>query len=400
MTLRPALRLLALLAAPLLLSSLPSTVTACPYDIRDAGFIVRDPSPYRLVFYANDTTPSREKLPQWVDSAAHSELGEANVVAEVANLARLEKTDPLRVHFDKLAPQKLPTPVLISPRNQAFLVPGFDTTAVTEQSVTDFVRSVVRSPVREQLAQHLVDAWCTILILPGADAVENQRVTKAVAEARKAIVGTTTPMGTQIRVQPFVITTYAGDPVESVVRWSLGMTDKEPPLPEVAIVWGMARRIGPVLKGDQISASSVGNLLRLLGENCTCTSDPAYLIGPSVPFVWDEKLRQATRDALGFDPDSPQARNTLAGVWTTLEPGVEPNENVLPNPGGGYIEFPAEPDQGEGAPEGDDPDEVGAAPTSWENRGLKVAAITAVGLGGAAGGGGALVWWLRRKRCV
>jgi len=181
-----------------------------------------------------------------------------------------------------------------------------------------------------------------------------------------------------------------------VLRWSLGLDDCATEA-RVAILWGVGRRLGPILSGDKLTATNLAACFKLLGENCTCTADPRSFLGPCVPLAWTKAQRQEVRDRLGFDPEAPEARNSLAGVWTTLESGKVTGGDALPDPGAGYIEFPVEPGgEQPPAPEGGGPQANLNLP--WEQRGLRVAAMVGGGIAVAASGSTAALLILRRRR--
>ena len=94
------------------------------------------------------------------------------------------------------------------------------------------------------------------------------------------------------------------------------------PQARIAVLFGMSRRIGPVLSANVVSVSLLKNVFALLGRNCTCTSDPAWLLGPAAPLVWGQDGERTA------DADSTQL---------TFPPPVGP----------GYIKFSIEPGTGE-----------------------------------------------------
>lgn len=367
---------------------------ACPYSIRDAGFIVRDPQPYKLTVLVRGAGPEAASLQAWLAAAGRKVLADSNVETEFVDLTATPD-HPAKRLFDKLPQQDLPCALLISPRGPALRM--FPTGGRwTAETVEDLARRAVTSPLRDEIAQRLVASWCVVVLVPGEDAEENRRAAQAIAEARAQVKGFRTEMGVVIDEPPWVTRVFCGEPEEEVLRWSLGVDQCEASQTRVAILWGVGRRLGPVLSGDKLTATNLAACFRLLGENCTCTADPHSFLGPCVPLAWSKGQRQEIRDRLGFDPEAPEARNVLSGVWTTLESGRVNGGDALPDPGAGYIEFPVEPGAGEQppAPEGGGPQ----ANQGWEQQGLRVAAMVGGGIAAAAGGGTAALLILRRRR--
>jgi hypothetical protein len=372
-----------------------TVANACPYSIRDAGFIVRDPQPYKLTVLVRGTTPETASLPAWLATAGRKELANSNVEAEFVDLAT-QPNHPAKAHFDKLPQKDLPCALLISPRGEAMrLLPAGG--KWNAETLEELAHRTVVSPQREELARRLIGSWCVVVLAPGEDDVENRRAMQVIAEARAEVRGFRTEMGVSIDELPWVTRVFCGEPEEEVFRWGLGMDAAGESQTRVAIVWGVGRRLGPVLSGEKLTTSNLAACFKLLGENCTCTADPRSFLGPCVPLVWPQELRQQIRDQLGFDPDAPEARNVLSGVWVTLESGKMPAGDALPDPGAGYIEFPVEPGA-EQPPVQEGGEPQANAGRGWERRGLRMAALVGGGITVAVGGGTAALLVLRRRR--
>jgi hypothetical protein len=191
--------------------------------------------------------------------------------------------------------------------------------------------------------------------------------------------------------------------------WSLGLASENQAQARIAVLYGMSRRIGPVLGPDVVSASLLQNVFALLGRNCTCTTDPDWLLGPAAPLVWRRDLQQQVYDELGFDPNSPEVAATLGGVWTSLaslgsqdgEPTTDADgtQATFPPPlRPGYIEFSIEPGTGEGqeanwpaAPDAD-------VTATVEQRSLHVILRMGIILALLVAGGSIALWLRQRRR--
>jgi len=341
---RPILWLQALLvvAAVWLVGSAPAAL-GCPYCIQEAGFIVHEPDPYQLVVFVRDRTPRKDELAQWLAAASEVWLRESNVEAELVNLDQ-QPHHEARAYFDELNPQRLPAAILVSPRQQAMLVPGLSGSALSQDAVGEAVSALVMSPAREEIIAHIITDWCVVIIAEGADAAENQRLQSECAAAAQDLVGFRTEMGHTIEKPPHIISIAPDDADEAVLMWSLGLTEGNTGKAQVAVVFGMVRRVGAVLPAAEVTEMNMLDLFRLLGRNCACTSDPTWLLGPAAPVIWGQDLDLRVRDQFGFDPNSPAVLNTLAGVWVTLaEADAEPAAQALPPAQTGYMEFPVEP---------------------------------------------------------
>ncbi len=381
------------LCLPLLaaLSAACTVALACPYTIRDAGFIVRDPSPYRLCICVADRTPGREHLDEWLRDSAAELLAEANVEVETVNLDH----DPDHEATAGLASpelRELPAAVLVSPGGDALRMPGPATDRMADEQLLALVGAVASSPKRDELKAHLVDNWCVTVLAEGSDTTANQRARAAAKAAGEEIVGKSTELGQVIETEPHLLAVAADDPAERLLIASLGLADGDPADPRLAVVFGAGRRLGPVLQGAEIAKRPVLEYLEMLARSCTCTSDPGELLGPSVPLVWDADTRARAREALGFDPEKPEVRMVLAGVWQSL---AAPDRSAS-EPFGytdEYVEFPVETSAQPPGVTGELPE--AKAPLGTRVAHLLIVLLAGIGVVGAAVGG---VLFLRRTK--
>ena len=297
-------------------------VHACPYSIRDSAFIgSQDPPSYNLYFVVDRNAPIREELTEWVELAADAWLGDAATKARVmdrvdARSHRLEELLPAR----SLDPARLPIAVLVSPQEDATIVPGFGPGNVSQDAVMDAVVSVVESPARIDLREHLIESWCAVLIVEGKDLAENARAEKAIRAAIQRITGTTTEMGKVVTTGPYLYTVSPDDVNERLFLWSLGLAEPDADTTTVraTMLVGRSERRGPIFAGAEITADSLYDAFVMLGRSCSCTTAEMWLTGPIPPLDWGPEMQDAVSDELGFDPRDPEAvrsiRNVVAGI--------------------------------------------------------------------------------------
>jgi len=308
-----------ILTAGVLLIALATSAGACPYSIHDAGFIVRDVSPYHLYLCLASDTPGREDLRTRFRRAAGTYLLDSNVAGEVVNVHDLPTHEAAR-HLKAMGKVDLPAVLLVSPRGEALRLPGPGVSLASDESCEAMMRDVVSSPAVEKLRAHLVDRWCAIVVdAASCSPSERERAAKTAQAAAQRAVGITTEMAQSIDKPPFVLLLEGGPQArgEAVLRWSLGIGESAPTSPVAAVVFGAGRRLGPLIRGAALTEQALLDDIAVLGRNCTCTSDPTDVIGPTIPMVWDAKTRARAAKALGFDPESPDALMTLSGVWRT-----------------------------------------------------------------------------------
>ena len=109
-----------------------------------------------------------------------------------------------------------------------------------------------------------------------------------------------------VHTPPHVITIKSNETEkESVLLWSLGWEKKDAEHPAIAMMYGRARRMGPILTGNMIKQDVIENMMRFIGEDCECGLDRSWMLGTMLPLRWDSKLKAAVFKEHGFDADNP-----------------------------------------------------------------------------------------------
>ena len=405
---------LAAIAVSLLLCIGSPGAHACPYSIRDAGFIVRETKPYQLVFLTqNAQIPQYEELlaDALASGARAEQLRHANLSAEVLGTERDAGHDAVKALLQsptEAVRQGRAVSALLSPNGKLLAQAPVGKTEA-KNPLADVLAACLDSEARRQIVRGIIKNWCVLLVVTGDDPRQNAQVREAVQSAARSMVGFQPEMGDKIRKAPPVVTLSRAQAKvkEATLLQSLGLSEEGATKAQVAVLFGRLRRLGPILNGAQISEPTLRKAMRLLGRNCTCTADPASILGPSAPIVWDADRQAETVEALGFDPDSPIAISGLSGVWTEFNTDGQQREpgEYLPDPGGGYVEFTIEPDgpaEEQDAEPAQDPDQVGQRrdeDQTWQGRGMQAVIGVTAGLAAIAVGGSAILV-LRRRRGV
>lgn len=338
---------------------------ACPYSIRDSGFIIREPDPFRLLVVVRDDTPGRSELDRLLREAAGLYLPDTDIEAGLLNLDAPPSADAAFIGaVAEAVGEALPAAVLVSPRGEITTLGGLGPDRTDRDALHPLVRAVAHSDARDEIARRIVAHWCVVLIAEGDDHVENDLVARAVRAASRSVTGAATEMA-RISTPPHAITLARDDRSEDILAWSVGLDEGDAGSARVAILFGMGRRLGPVIPAADITENLLVDLFHLLGRNCTCTADPRWLLGPRAPLLWGMDREVEVRDALGFDPHNPLVIHSLAGAWVFLrDPGADWGAPELSDldgfrrampadPARGYTEIIIDPD--EGAPD-DEPD--------------------------------------------
>jgi hypothetical protein len=141
---------------------------------------------------------------------------------------------------------------------------------------------------------------------------------------------------------------------EEMLLWALGLTPQDINESHAAVFYGRGRWIGPLFKGDTLTADTLTDLLLIIGADCECGLDHRVLQGTMLPACWDETLRQKTAESLGFDPESPLVRMEMVSIVRRGMGGVE-----VPGLSLGYEEIQVG---------GNTPESATSAPAAGERR--------------------------------
>ncbi len=173
----------------------------------------------------------------------------------------------------------------------------------------------VHSPIRQQAVEHLLTAYAVILVVETKDVRENARVRLAAQSAAATLAKMIPEMPKPVDVPPqVVVVPYDMIQAEEAMLWGLEMTHLKPDKPQVAVLIGRGRRLGPTLKGDEITAGKLQQILAVAGQDCECDLDRSWMQGPMIPVRWGPERQQSAYNNLGFDPDNPLVKAEISRI--------------------------------------------------------------------------------------
>ncbi len=285
---------------------------ACRYNVRDVGFADLDAESYRLYVFHGRGTPA-----PWIAefrALSSSVLRDSNVGVDIIN-ADEAKDHPGMKYLPPEAVSSLPAAALVSPDGPVLPLSLFNRKDGDSDGLAEALRSLVASPTREAILHAVSDAFAAILFIEGEDAEANQK-------ARQAIAGAQEEIGAQMNLMPkaiakppaLVVLETAALARERILLWSLGLGTAPTPLPRAAILYGRARWIGPLMKGDEIAARNLSGLLSMIGADCECGLDISWTLGTRLPVYWSEARQSLLAKALGFDPENPMVKMEMSRI--------------------------------------------------------------------------------------
>ena len=296
MVLRPLSSLLLLAAATML----------CRYTVRDVAFVdLGDEETTLLAFVsASEDAPLAAELRREAEEIfAHSNVG-----AEVIEVAA-EADAATRARLEELGIDTLPVSVLVAPDGRRWTRP----LPRAADARRELWRGLVTSPRRDEILDGVIESYGVALLVEGRDAAANAAARDAIDEAFAQVQSIFDTMPKAVGDPPRCVVLPHGERVaEAVLLWSLGIeSDAEPTL---VVFMGRARRVGPMLRGYEITASGAFGILSVIGLSCECDLDRSWMRGARFPVRWDDDARTRSAAALGFDPGSPMVRAEILGI--------------------------------------------------------------------------------------
>lgn len=288
------IRIVAALAAWLAAAALPAA--ACRYSVRDTGFVELASEPYSLRVRLK---PGQEDL--------------ARLYRQSTAGAWLDSNVSLALESD--APSDAPALTLTDAGGRTLPLAQVGPLPSEPAAVRRLLESIVASPRREDIHREALRAYAVVVLVEGADASDNERV-RAIVEAASKTIGRLMPsMPKPVETPPqLVAVPLAEQAAEAVLLWGLGLDPKPATEARLAIVYGRGRRLGSPMEGPVITRTALQERLALIGQDCECDLDRAWLKGPILPGRWDRELQQLAARTLGFDPENPLVRTEVSRI--------------------------------------------------------------------------------------
>lgn len=378
------------------------SATACRYNVRDLGFIDLEAALYRLHVVPGQALNRDATQP--LRGAAELAFRDSNVALELHDPGFAPGPDDAwRAAWpvpDELRGTDGTQAVLVAPDGSSRAVQLGAWDAGLEQRLG----ALVRSPVREALVARAAEGYAAVLFVEGADTEANTRALTVVQDAITETQNQMRWLPKPIAHPPALVKLARADAAaESLLLWALGLNERDATAPAVALVYGKARRIGDVLRGDAIRPAALRRVFTTIGADCECGLDLSWTRGKPLPVQWTPARHTQVAKSLGFDPESPAVKLEATQI---LGKRAKPT-----TPGLGYQEISLDDDVASPAasntvPSGAVPAANPSSPspaasveydlesrprTSW---GRAVALLVAVASGVVLGG----VFWLVRAR--
>ncbi|MBI2421690.1 MAG: hypothetical protein HYV27_02590 [Candidatus Hydrogenedentes bacterium] len=316
-----SLQLVALIA----LLSLSIPAAACRYSVREVGFVNLDEAPYRFYGVVDESAaPGTAALFKRI---AYTELLDANIEIEIVDRA----ATPTHLAFEHLPPETpLPAGVLVSPEGQTRIIPllveNFEAVAAPA------LEALVVSPVRTAIQTDMIESFAVVLLVHGDTPAANDAARKVTQAAIDEITANQNQLDKPVDEAAKLVELPAdAREAEAALLWSLDIDPASLSAPRIVVLFGKARRMGGVLRGDKVTQNELVRVLALVGTSCECGLDRKWMQGTMLPMRWGSELDAALAAHLGFDPESPMVKTEISQIIAlgARNQGVNSNFNAL-----------------------------------------------------------------------
>ncbi|MBN2137655.1 MAG: hypothetical protein JW720_07605 [Sedimentisphaerales bacterium] len=304
--------------ASLLLSLAAAPLSACRYNVRETGFIDLGSDPYILCAYIDANTPP--DITAAFRSIADTALTQTNITFQLLDTDR-QKDHPAYSRLDPNS-QSPPALVLISPDGQALPVPITETSKPFDAALRSAIDNLIESPGRTEILLAVAKTYGAILLIEGPNAEPNAAAKKAAAAAVRLVASQMKNMPKEI-AQPPALTVMDHNSLadERILLWSIGLQPDDVNEPIAIVLYGRARWVGPLFRGEQISEDRLAELLSVIGADCECGFDYRWLLGTMLPAKWTPQIHAHAVKSLGFDPESPMVKMEITSIVSRAMPG-------------------------------------------------------------------------------
>ena len=272
---------------------LTSIAVACPYTVRDVGFIDFSQNHYYFYAYVDSTVdPVKRDL---ICKKAKACFVDTNIDFTLVDVEN-EPDHPGFIYLSGLPDSfNYPFGMMVSATGETF--------PLETLSLPDSFDQTVDSPTRTNLLRLLPTHACVILLAPGADTMANEKARAMINHTISELI----PPKVESAFDKPVLLELSQEEVtsEKLLLWSLGITIEELQRPLVTVLYGKGHRLGDVYQADMIDSSELLTLIKLVYASCECDLDKRWFSKNPIPMRWDAANRTLLAQTLQFDPDNP-----------------------------------------------------------------------------------------------
>ena len=287
-------------------------VFGCIYNVRDIGFADLTPYPYHLFCFIHDATP--QNVIASLRQISYTAFLDSNIKVEIINVDQ-EKDHPALEYFHFREIESFPAAILRSPVGRSLDLPLSASPESFDKAARASFQNAISSPLRKEILDRIVKAYCIVLLIEGKDEAENNRAHEVAVRTKKKIEKSMGQLPKRIEDPPLImVMAQKKIPEERTMLWSLSLDEERFDIPHIAVLYGRGRRIGPVLSGEKITGDRLYALLSLIGLSCDCGLEKKWMMGPLLPLRWDKKIQSDVVKFLGFDAENPLVKTEMSSI--------------------------------------------------------------------------------------
>jgi hypothetical protein len=287
-------------------------VFGCIYNVRDIGFADLAPQPYRLFCFIQDNT--QQRVVAALKQISYTTFLESNIRVEIINVDQ-DKSHPGMEYIRFWEVESFPAAILLSPMGRSLVLSLSAPHESFDEAVRSSFTNAISSPIREEILGHIVKSYCVVLLIEGKDEAGNSKAYEIASRTKRKIAKIMGQLPKRIEEPPrLIVIPQELIPEESLLIWSLGLDGDQVNKPNIAVIYGRGRRIGPLLIGEKIAEDRLYKILSVIGMSCDCGLDKKWMMGPLIPLRWDEKIQSDVVKFLGFDAENPMIKTEMSSI--------------------------------------------------------------------------------------
>ena len=295
---------------------------ACRFTVREIGFSLLSPTEYSLVVVDDAVDFSAPAIQQLT-----ARLKSSNVRLVLLN-SQVDASHPLlqRAQSEGVT---FPNAVLFGPEER--FCPLFEGRPYSLQALSQTVdKQILSSPLREQILSDVSRTFAYVIQIAGKYTNENQQVQRRIKDDCLRVNDIMPLMPKSVEKAPQILRLDdKSAQAERVLLWSLGL-DSVPEHPQTVIVYGRGRYMGQPLTTHEVSNGLVYKYLAMVGADCECNLDRAWMLGTQLPMRWNKETRQKLAESLDFDVDNPLILAEMSRILSKEEPGGNATVSYTP----------------------------------------------------------------------
>ena len=288
--------------------------SACRYNVRDTGFVDLGASYYGFSWTGPVSIPANLLAEPGAETLKPSDsmreaLRDTNLLF-AQNMARQETpgTTSQPPSDDKNPAVQI---TITAPDGRELGLPcpaDIDSPAMVGQ--------LVDSPLQRELIDRMLNCHSIVLLVEGADEAENEVVRDLIGQTTKETQKASEFWPKPIDHPPeMVLLPHHEKNEERLLLWCLEV-DADAPDPQVVVLFGRGRKLGPTLTLDEVREDKLFQLLSVVSMDCECEYNVAQLVGPMIPHRWTTEHETQVAKLLDFDPGNPLVQSEVRHILT------------------------------------------------------------------------------------